>query len=147
MSVQKIQTTKYCFACGMERTNGKLVMFVPKMETYCKDISTCKNKRNHIYTRIEEEPFLPEHQSRPVSCRYDEIYDEAKRYFNKEEFEALFKLIGKPSSVRFTTHQSIFILKYMQEHKMDTMKEVIYDIMDRVMKEDVDLVRKEFIVK
>jgi hypothetical protein len=145
----KLQTTKYCFACGKETTNGKLVMFIPRMETYCKDISTCNAKESHIYTQIAQQPYLSENQSKPVPCRYEDIFEESQRYFgpNSAEHETLFKIIGKPSSVRLDTHKAMFLAKYMREHNFDTHREAFYHMVDRIMLEDQRIVKKEFIAK
>lgn len=149
MTHHKLQTTKFCFACGQERTNGNMVMFVPRMETYCKDMAKCGAPLQHIYNQIHEKGFLPEYQSRPVPCRYDEIYQEAERYFGKssKEFQTLFKIIGKPASVRLDTNKAMFLAKYMEAHKFDTQREAFYHMMERIMKEDHDIVRKNYIAK
>jgi hypothetical protein len=119
------------------------------METYCKDISFCRNKERHIETQMLQQPFLPEHQSKVVPCRYEDIYAESESYFgkNSSEHEMLFKLIGKPVSVRYNTNQAMYLTKYMKDKDLDTISEVINHIMARVMKEDSIGVRKGTVAK
>lgn len=130
---QKLTATKYCFACGEEVDNKKMVMFVPRMETYHRDIEDCGNPQSHIYTQIEIAPPFPEYESKPVRCVYADIREEAEKYFDAVLFNDIYKFLGKSASARFNTNQALFLAEYMKKYKFDTANEVLHDIINKAM--------------
>jgi hypothetical protein len=48
-------------------------MFMPEMKTYCRDIMSCGNPKEHIQTLMTMYPHAPEYQTELMPCRSESV--------------------------------------------------------------------------
>jgi hypothetical protein len=134
----KVIYPKVCFACGQEKDPRLLVLHVPQMKTYCKDLEACTNPKDHIYNLMIKNPILPEYQVDPVKTYSAEALERSmKMYFNEDAYEVLVKkFIGRTATARFNLRQGLFLAKLAQEKEITNVQEILRYLVDDKMNSD-----------
>lgn len=116
------QNNKFCYACGKVLRKNSGGYHPATMKTYCADARKCNERNPNYYgIRVELIPMVKE-----------DIIIALKKYYADPSVSEMFdKTLGKSSAVRLTPAILMHLMKFAQEHNIQSLNATIVEILEQ----------------